>query len=126
MLAVLFALTLAAWLPLQAQQATNPQHGAQTQGPEAAQNSAKPPAQHECCCAKDKQVAHNPQAMACCNDVGGAKASCCEGKCCAGMKEGQCPAKEGKPGSQDMDAKKSKGCCAHLPGQCPTHQEAKS
>lgn len=124
MLAIIGILALAAWLPIQAEQAA--QAPAVT-GPSADTN--KSAAKHDCCCAAKSQTGQDPAAnhdshgAACCHGKGAdaAKAGCCEGKtannmpcctkaekadqvalqCCKGMKEGQCPAKD------------AKSCCGH-------------
>jgi len=153
MLAVLSALALAAWLPLQAQQAP-PAQAPQTQAPAQTEDASKLQAKHECCCAakaqpgQDDSATHDHHAMGCCHgkDAAAAKATCCEGKdakemsccakggktdqaamqCCAGMKDGQCAAKDGKACCKDMSAKNAKGCCSGMSGQCPAHAGAKS
>jgi len=137
MLAVLSALSLALWLPLQAQQAPSAQTP-QTQLPAASENSGKPTANQECCGAAKAQdgkdaASHHHDAMACCRgkEATAAKTSCCEGddskqtsccakkektakRCCAGMQDGTRPVKDGK------------GCCAGASSQCPAHVETKS
>jgi hypothetical protein len=137
MLAVLSALSLALWSPLRAQQASSAQTP-HTELPAASENSGKPAAKQECCRAAKAQdgkdaAPHNHDAMACCHgkEANAAKASCCEGhdskqasccvkgektvkQCCAGMRDGARPVKDGK------------GCCAGVSSQCPAHVETKS
>lgn len=154
-LAILSILSLAAWLPLQAQQTATPAApAAQSQAPAAADNSAKPQAKHDCCCAAKTQPA--PGAVAehdhaattsCCHGkmAGDGKASCCAGKdakemsccakksedgkstmnCCQGMKDAQCAAKGDKACCQHMNTKEGKPCCEGMGGQCAAHASGK-
>ena len=137
MLAVLSALSLALWLPLRAEQAPSAQTP-QTQLPAASEDSGKPAAKQEWCCAAKAQdgkdaVPHNHDAMACCHgqEANAAKASCCEGddskqaSCCA---KGEKTAKQCCAGRQDgaRPVKDGKGCCASVSSQCPARVETKS
>jgi hypothetical protein len=154
MLAVIAILSLAAWLPIQAQQAASPAApAAQAPATAAAQeDTSKAPAKHECCCAAKSQkeqgdtASGGQHAAGCCHgkDTEAAKADCCEGKsakdtpccgkndksdpkampCCAGMKEGQCPGKGGRCCS-NMNAKDGKGCCGGMRRDCPAHANGK-
>src|SRR5215472_12145631 len=147
MLGVIAILSLAAWLPIQAQQAAAPAPGQQAPAPAPKQDDSKAaPAKHECCCAAKANAVegHDHQAMDCCHGKSGdaAKADCCAGKsekdmaccaktekadkaamqCCAGMKDGKCAAKDGKSCCRGMNAKDETGCCTGMKeGQCPVH-----
>jgi hypothetical protein len=147
MLAVISILSLASWLPIQAQQPATP---AQTPAATApSDDTGKSPAKHACCCAaksqagQDAAASSDHHAAGCCHGKGmeAAKADCCEGKaakdmpccgknekadqaamqCCAGKKDAPCPAKDGKSCCGNMNAKDGKGCCAGMAGQCPAH-----
>ncbi|GEM_PF-1832594 len=148
---ILSALLLAAWLPLQAQQAATPSAPApaqQSPAPAADKPSNAAPKQACCCAAKGAPSADAPMAHdGCCHGkmAADAKSSCCTGKdakdmpccapqdktnaaampCCQGMKDGQCSAKDGKSCCEKMSAKGGKGCCPGMGAQCPAHASGK-
>jgi len=113
MLAVFSILTLAAWLPIQAQQNATPAAPApQAQTPGAPSEKGQASAKHSCCCDPEKKpgqdaAAAKPdhQAMECCHGKGKdtAKAACCEGKEAA--KDMACC------GKNDKDGKAAMNCC---------------
>jgi len=140
MLAVVSIFTLAAWLPIQAQQPTAPSApAAQAQTPATPSEKGQPAAKHSCCCEQEKQAGQEAAsaktdhpAMECCHGKSkdGAKASCCEGKdakameccskaekdcktamnCCQGATEAICAAKSGQSCCNGLDGKNGKGC----------------
>ena len=147
--AVIAMLALAAWLPVQAQQAAAPNAPA-TQAAPAPDGKSKDATAHSCCHPKAKtgQEATSEKAdqaaMECCHGKGtdAAKAACCAGKdakemagccgqkdaagksamnCCEGKKDTMCAAKDGKTCCGDMSAKDGKGCCAGMKDHCAAH-----
>ncbi len=131
MLAVISILTLAAWLPIQAQQAASPAAPApQAQTPATPSEKDQSTAKHPCCCCCDPGKKTGPEAtaatadqpaMECCHGkgTGTTKASCCAGKnakdmACCGMKD-----KDGKvvmnccqgATAAMCAAKSGMGCC---------------
>ena len=129
MLAVIAILSLAACLPVYAQQT-----------PAAPGDDAKAAAKHECCnsgvhgagCCQGKSAeavkagfcqGKSAKEMPCCTK--GEKADQAEVQCCIGMKEGQCSAKDGKYCCGGMKEKAEKGCCAGMATQCPAHANGK-
>ena len=147
--AVIAILALAAWLPIQAQQAATPNAPA-TQATAASDEKSKDAASHSCCHPKAKtgQEATSEKAdhaaMECCHGKGAdaAKAACCAGKegkemagccgqkdaagksamnCCEGKKDMMCAAKDGKACCGDMTAKDGKSCCAGMTDHCAAH-----
>ncbi len=148
MLAVIPILTLAAWLPIQAQQAASPAAPApQLQTPATPSEKDQSTAKHPCCCDPAKKTgpeataatADQP-AMECCHGkgTGTTKASCCAGKdakdmaccgmkdkdgkvvmnCCQGAPAAMCTAKNGMGCCNNPNAKDGKGCCGGIKGQC--------
>ncbi|HXR32191.1 MAG TPA: hypothetical protein VN830_00675 [Verrucomicrobiae bacterium] len=121
-LAALLIVTLAAWLPLAAQQS------ATSQAPATPKDSGKSAVTATgCCCDHQSQqdkskTAGTPDhsAMACCHGKDAKDMACC-GKdakntkasmdCCKGMDAKMC-AKEGKSCCGSGDAKDGKSCCA--------------
>jgi hypothetical protein len=151
--ALIAILALAAWLPVQAQQAATPSATApQTQAPATPDEKNKDAAAHGCCHPKAQagQEATDPKqdhaAMGCCHGKDAAKASCCAGKetkdmaaccekkdatgktamdCCKSMKDTMCAAKDAKACCGDMAAKDGKGCCAGMADHCAAHASGK-
>ena len=148
--AVIAILALAAWLPIQAQQAAAPNTPATT----AADGKSKDAAAHSCCHLKAKtgQEATSENldkaAMECCHgkSADAAKAACCAGKeakdmagccaqkdaagksamnCCEGKKDTMCAAKDGKTCCSDMSAKDGEGCCPGMTDHCAAHANGK-
>jgi hypothetical protein len=118
-LAVLLVVTLAAWLPLAAQQAAPT-----SQAPATPQDSGKTAVKPACCCCdhntqQDKGKADSTpdhSAMACCQGKDAKDMACC-GKdakasmdCCKGKDAKMC-AKDGKSCCGSGDAKDGKSCC---------------
>src|SRR5215475_11162355 len=129
MLAAIAIFSLAAWLPVYAQQTST-----------APADNSKAAAKHECCKGTDHAN--------CCHGKGteAVKTDCCQGKsakempcctkgekadqaasqCCVGMKEGQCAAgKDGKSCCGGVKESAEKGCCAGIPTECPAHASGK-
>jgi len=136
--AVIAILALAAWLPIQAQQAAAPNTPA-TSATTAADGKSKDAAAHSCCHLKAKTgqeaTSENPDKAACCagkeakdmagrcaqKDAAGKSAmNCCEGK-----KDTMCAAKDGKTCCSDMSAKDGKGCCPGMTDHCAAHANGK-
>jgi hypothetical protein len=152
--AVISILTLAAWLPIQAQQAS-PLNTPATQAQTAAQpdGKSKEAAAHSCCHpnaqAGQAGTTAKPDhtAMDCCHGKAGdaAKANCCVGKeakdmgccgkkdaagktamnCCEGKKDTMCATKDGENCCGNMAAKDAKGCCAGAADHCAAHANGK-
>jgi hypothetical protein len=134
MLAVIAIFSLAAWLPVPAQQPVTPAAPAQ-QTPAPAGDSRKATTKHEC--------SKGSENVNCCHgkDTEGVKADCCQGKsakempsstksdkgdqatvpCCIGMKEGPSTAKAGKSccGGAEKD------CGSKMATQCPAQANGK-
>jgi hypothetical protein len=152
--AVISILALAAWLPIQAQQAATPSAPTtQTQTPAAPDGKSKDAAAHGCCHPKaeagqETQTAKPDQtAMDCCHGKAGdaAKSACCMGKeakemaccgqkeavgktatnCCAGKQDTMCAAKNGKNCCGDMNTKDGKRCCVGINDHCAMHANGK-
>jgi hypothetical protein len=146
--AVIAILALAAWLPIQAQQAAVPNAPA-VEATTVADGKSKDAA-HNCCHPKAKtgQDAASEKTdqtvMECCHGKGAdaSKATCCAGKeakdmagccglkdaagkaamnCCKGRKDTMCAAKDGKACCGGMSAKDGTGCCAGMTDQCAAH-----
>ena len=151
--AVIAILALAAWLPIQAQQAATPNAPA-SQAPAAAEGKSKDATAHSCCHPKAKAGEEatsekaDQAAMECCQGKGAdaAKAACCAGKeakdmtgccgqkdaagksamnCCEGKKDTMCAAKDGKTCCSGMTAKGEKSCCAGMTDHCAAHANGK-
>lgn len=130
MFAVLSILALAAWRPLQAQQAAAPAE--QSSRSATPKDSSKADNSGGCC---DARCAADPAGKDCCPGQAAAKGpSCCSRKAedeksaasrCQGMKDGQCAAKNGKSGCEKRNAGNPKGCCAGLEDQGPSHASGK-
>lgn len=152
--AVISILTLAAWLPIQAQQATAPNSPTtQTQTPAASEGKSKDSSAHSCCHPKalagQEATAAKPDhtAMECCHGKAGdaAKAGCCAGKeandlaccgqkdaagktaanCCEGKRDTMCAAKDGKACCSGMNTKDGKSCCAGMTDHCAARANGK-
>lgn len=150
--AVILILALAAWLPIQAQQAgTQNAPATQAQAPAAPDTKANDATAHSCCQPKaqaGQEATAKPDqaAMACCHGKDAEKASCCAGKeakdmtaccgqkdaagktamnCCEGKKGAMCAAKGGKACCGDMNAKDGKTCCAGKADHCAAHANGK-
>jgi len=127
--AVISILALAAWLPIQAQQAATPNAPAtQTQTPGAPDGKSKETATHNCCHPKEKAGQETTAAKAeqsaveCCHGKDAANAGCCAGKetkdmACCGQKEAVSKTAsnccEDKQGAM-CAAKISKNCCSRM------------
>lgn len=127
MLAVLSILSLAAWLPVQAQQAPTPSAQA-AQTPvitKSADDTSKSAAKHECCCAAKSQASasHDSHSAACC--AKSEKTDQASAQCCKEMKDGQCPVEDGKSCCESKNMKAGKECCAGMSGECPAHANGK-
>jgi hypothetical protein len=110
-LAVITILALAAWLPIQAQQAATPNAPTtQAQTPAEPDGKSKDAAPHGCCHAKaqagQEATAAKPDqtAMECRHGKAGdpAKAACCAGKEAKGMT---------RCGQKDAEGKTASNCC---------------
>ena len=107
MLAIFSILSLAAWLPISAQQTPVPI------------DDGKAAAKHECCkgervnCCQGKSAKERP----CCTK--GDKTDQAAVQCCVGMKEGLCSAKDGKSCCAGVKEHAEKGCCSKMGAQCP-------
>jgi hypothetical protein len=128
--AVILILALAAWLPIQAQQAgTQNAPATQAQAPAASDTKAKDATAHSCCHGKNAEKAsccagkEAKDMTACCGqkDAAGKTAmNCCEGK-----KGAMCAAKGGNACCSDMNAKDGKTCCAGKADHCAAHANGK-
>ena len=134
MLAVIAIFSLAAWLPVPAQQPVTPVAPAQ-QTPAPAGDSRKATTKHEC--SKGSENVNGCHGK----DTRRVKADCCQGKsakgmpsstksdkgdqatvpCCMDMKEGPSTGKEGKP----CCGSAAKGCCLKMAAQCPAQANGK-
>lgn len=145
MFAVLSILSLAAWLPMQAQQAAAPAAPAQQSSAHTATDDSKAAKHDGYCPAKGSATAD--AGKDCCHGKASAegKSTCCEGNdaqamtCCShkaevgksaadcyeGMKDAQCAAKDGKSCCEKMNAGNQKGCCAGMHDQCPMDASGK-
>jgi hypothetical protein len=148
---VISILALAAWLPIQAQQAAVPNAPA-TQTTAAPDGKSKDAAAHSCCHPKaqadQEAVQGKPDQAAaeCCHGKDAAKTSCCAGKeakdmaaccgqkdaagktamnCCEGKKDTMCAANDSKACCSDINAKDGKGCCAGMKDHCAAHANGK-
>jgi hypothetical protein len=152
MLAAISILSLAAWLPLQAQQSAAPADPAQkSQAPAASSTPDKASAKHDCCCTAKETTAQaatsDQQSKGCCHakTAGEAKASCCDGKdakdmsccgkkadastsamsCCQAKKHEQCSAKGAKSCCNGKSAQSAKACCTGMADHCPAPASGK-
>ncbi len=145
--AVISILTLAGWLPIQAQQAATPNTpAAPTQTAAQPDGKGQEAAAHSCCHPKARagqeatETKPDQTATECCHGKAGdaAKAACCAGKeakdmaccgqkeaagktaanCCAGKQDTMCAAKISKNCCSKMNTKDGKSsCAAHANGK---------
>src|SRR5208283_4004020 len=117
MLAVFSILTLAAWLPIQAQQNATPAAPApQAQTPGAPSEKGQASAKHSCCCDPEKKPGQ---------DAAAAKPDHQAMDCCQGATEAICAAKNGQTCCSGQNGKDGKDCCAGMAGQCAGHATGK-
>ena len=145
--AVISILTLAAWLPIQAQQSASPNTPvAPSQTTAQPDGKGQEEAAHSCCHPKAQagqeatETKHDQTSTVCCHGKAGdaVKAACCAGKeakdmaccghkdtagktamnCCEGKKDTMCAAKISKNCCSKMNAKEGKSsCAAHADGK---------
>jgi len=134
MFAAIAILSLAASLPVRAQQSATPNSPAQ-QTPATAGDNRKATTKQECC--------KGTENVNCCHGkaTDTVKADCCQGKsvkempcctnsdkadqaavpCCIGIKERQSTAKDGKSCCGGVKENAGKGCCSKMAAPCPAH-----